>query len=73
MGFLLDNEVVLYLCYLDTEVMILARLDCMAKVLPKTIFLYSVCAPDALEALLGGFSPKVAFSSFILLSVININ
>ena len=40
---------------------------------PKTIFLDILCAPDALEALLRGFSPKVAFSSFIILSVININ
>ena len=40
---------------------------------PETIFLDSLCAPDALEALLRGFSPKVAFFSYIVLSVININ
>ena len=40
---------------------------------PETIFLDRVCPPDAHEALLRVFSPKVAFCSFIVLSVININ
>ena len=40
---------------------------------PTTIFLDSVCAPDALEALLKGFSPKIVFFCFIILKVINMN